>query len=99
MPRYSGSVGDELMGWDGAGVVQDALPRDLAILLALLNADKTTALLQRGDAGGAAAGEGVEDEVARGSDEADEVAHERCSLDSGVDVAGTSREALGALAG
>ena len=44
---------------DGGRVVRNAPPRDLAVLLTLLNADKTTTLLQRGDAGGAAACEGI----------------------------------------
>ena len=87
------------MRGDGAGVIQDAPPRDLAVFLALLDADEATALLQGSAAGGAAAGEGVKDEVAGSGDEGDEVTHERDGLDGGVDVTGACGEALGALTG
>lgn len=87
------------MRGDGASIMQDAPPRDLAVLLALLDADEAAALLQGGDPGAAAAGEGVEDKVAGSSDEGDEVSHERDGLDGGVDVAGAVGEAGGALTG
>lgn len=98
MPRYSGSVG-KLMRRDGASVVEDASPRDLAILLALLNANEAAAFLDRSDARAAAAAERVEREVAGSGDEGDEVTHERDGLDGGVGVALALGKTDGALAG
>ena len=99
MPRYSGSVGDELMRRDGAGVVQYAPPRDLAVLLTLLDADEAAAFPDRRDSGAAAAAERVEYELPRRCDETDQVLHECDGLDSGVNIAGAGGETGRALAG